>query len=628
MEIILSTIILALLAASFLNYVLRIRHGWITIIASALSLAASLFLLFSVQQTSPVEYYFAGLPGQPFLLYANVNACVLSITVSVVALAIFIYSLEYMAQKKGKTWFWGGISLFLASMQLLVFAGDWLLFITAWEMMGAASFLLIGTWHEKPEARQGAVKAFMLTRFTDMGLYAGIFILILTLGSTHITANTEKQISTLGGIFLLIAIMGKSAQVPFQSWLSGAMAGPTPVSALLHSATMVAAGAILLFRIYPLLNEDVLFITGIVGGITILLTGITAITAKDVKQLLAASTSSQLGFMLLAVGAGSPGAAFAHWIAHAFMKSSLFLGAGIFQHVYHSTAFEDISGAGKKLKSTFTGFAIAAIGLSGIPPLIGYWSKDGILASTSQSAHSLLFFTIAVAGAFFTAIYMGKAVNRIWAGQENTSDKPGLRQMISGLFILVVFIVAGGFFLEPIVKFAGYEIPSGTLSKIAGITAAVAGLLAGWYVKEKWLNGKLWNAARGNYQVAGGYQKLVVVPVLKLTAFFYHVELLLNVFISKTGQSFVSIAKLLYGADKILNNLTEDVGSTGLQLSAASNSFEENGIEKGVYSVSSSVKESGRVGRKLQSGLVHKELVITVAGLLILIFVLISMIII
>lgn len=626
MQILLLSIILAPFAASLLTYLFRIKTGWMTILAATLTLAASSFLAFANNNTSATDISFSGFSNQPFHLYANASAFILSSIVSVTAFSIFIYSLEYMKEEKGKTWFWAGISLFLSGMQLLVFAGDWVLFVTAWEIMGFASFLLIGTWHRKAAAQQGAVKAFMLTRFTDMGLYAAVFVIVLTAGNIHMVREAGQPISTLGGIFLLVAVMGKSAQLPFQSWLSAAMAGPTPVSALLHSATMVAAGAILLFRTFPLLNANVLFLTGLVGGITILFTGLTAVASRDVKQLLAASTSSQLGFMLLAVGSGNPGAAFAHWVAHAFMKSSLFLGAGTFQHVYHSTAFEDLRGAGKKLKATFTGFAIAGIGLSGIPPLVGYWSKDGILAATTQSHYSTLFFSIAVGGAFFTAVYMGKAISQLWHGPENVSPEPELQEMPVGLFILVAFVVAGGFFLEPLVRSAGYDIPSDIISKVAGITAAVSGLAAGWFLKERWFAGKAWNIIRENYTVAGGYQKLVAEPVFNLARLFYKVELFLLKLVEQMGIAFLTIATSALSMDDVLSRISGKAGRAGLLISNASEMVEEKGVEAGVYGIASSINQSGRWGRKLQSGLVHKELVITVAGLLVLIFVLIVMI--
>lgn len=626
MQILLLIIILAPFTVSLLTYMLRIRNGWLPIIAASLSLAASLLLLFSGNKNLSANYFYPGLPNQPFQLHVTNSALVLTTVISLVALSIFIYSPQYMRKENGKTWFWAGITLFLSAMQLLVFAGDWVLFIAAWELMGFASFLLIATWHEKPEAQQGSVKAFMLTRFTDMGLYLGIFVIVLTSGNTQVHHVTATQISTLGGIFFLLAVMGKSAQVPFQSWLSGAMAGPTPVSALLHSATMVAAGAVLLFRIYPLLNENVLFVTGVVGGITILFTGFTAIASRDVKQLLAASTSSQLGFMLLAIGAGSPGAAFAHWIAHAFMKSSLFLDAGIFQHEYNSTSFQDIEGTGKNRKATMLAFFIAAIALSGIPPLFGYWSKDGILAATSKSSHTALFFSIAIAGAFLTAVYMGKAVKRLWQGAHKYEERLEPKQMLTAIFILIAFVVAGGFFLEYVVTFAGYELPSDILSKIVGIVTAVAGLAAGWLLKESWFNGKVWSTVRDNFSIAGGYQNLVVKPTLAFAGYVYKLELQILQFIQKTGTAFLQIAHAVFNTDKLLNKLMNGMGTAGVALSNGTKSFEEKGVEAGVYGVSATVKESGRWGRKLQSGLVHKELVITVAGMLVLIFILIALI--
>ncbi len=625
MEALLFTIILAPLAASALTYLFRVTHGWITIGASIVSLLASVFLLISTKPAFSFHYHFAGFVNQSFHLYANAGSLVLATVVSVTALCIFIYAVPYMQHENGKTWFWGGISLFLSAMFLLVFAGDWILLITAWEIMGAASFLLIATWHEKAEARQGAVKAFMLTRFTDLFLYAGVFVMIFTFRNSNIAQETKQQLSATGGIFLLIAVMGKSAQVPFQSWLSGAMAGPTPASALLHSATMVGAGAILLFRVYPLLNENVLFITGAIGGIAILLAGITAIASHDVKQLLAASTSSQLGFMLLAIGAGSPGAAFGHWIAHAFMKSSLFLSAGIFQHVYKSTSFSDIYGAGKKLKTTFIAFAIAAVSSSGIPPLIGYWSKDGILAAAGLSHYHALFFLLAVAGAFLTAVYMGKAISRLWHGDNKTAIQPAPKQMIAGLFGLLALIVAGGFFLKPMVSFAGYALPSDNTSTIAGILVAVAGLASGWLLPESWFAGRVWNTIRDNYSFAGGYQKLIAEPVLQLARFVYKIDLLLLSLIQQAGYFFLRIARFARTADSSLNEWMIAMGKAGLQVSSVSKTIDES-VEAGVYGISKSVKESGQLSRKLQTGLVHQELVITVAGMLVLIFIFIAMI--
>ncbi len=206
-----------------------------------------------------VTVKFGGLADQPFVLRSDYGTGLFALVVSLVALAIFIYAKDYMREQKGKQWFWPAMSLFLGAMQLLVLAGDWFLFITGWEVMGLASFLLIGTWHERERARSGSVKAFMITRFTDIGLYIGIFLIVINYGSLVIPFAGSEKITLTASLWILFAVMGKSAQVPFQSWLSGAMAGPTPVSALLHSATMVGAGVLLLIKINPLLSSDALF---------------------------------------------------------------------------------------------------------------------------------------------------------------------------------------------------------------------------------------------------------------------------------------------------------------------------------------------------------------------------------
>lgn len=302
------------------------------------------------------------------------------------------------------------------------------------------------------------------------------------------------------------------------------------------------------------------------------------------------------------------------------------MGAGIFQHEYNSTSFEKLEGTGKNRKATMLAFVIAAMALSGIPPLFGYWSKDGILAATSQSSNTALFFSIAVAGAFLTALYMGKAVKRLWQGAHKNEEQPEPKQMLTAIFILIAYIVAGGFFLEYVVTFAGYELPSDSLSKIVGIVTAVAGFATGWLLKESWFNGKVWNTVRDNFSISGGYHHLVVKPTLAFAGYVYKIELLILHVVQKTGTAFLQIAHATFNTDKLLNKLMIGMGTAGVALSNSTKSFEEKRVEAGVYGVSATVKESGRWGRKLQSGLVHKELVITVAGMLVLIFILIALI--
>lgn len=619
-ELLLSILILAPFGAALFGYIFRNGSSLPHLVGVSASFLGSLFLFFSTTESFSLKIEFGGLSDFPFVVIANYQNSLLALVVSLVALAIFIYAKGYMDGKKGKKWFWPAMSLFLASMQVLVMAGDWFLFITGWELMGLASFLLIGTWHEKKDARRGSVKAFMLTRFADMGLYAGVFLTVIAYGQLAIPFFDNKEISVLAASCFLLAVMGKSAQVPFQSWLSGAMAGPTPVSALLHSATMVGAGALLLFKIYPLLAEEALLYTGIIGCLTIFLTGLTAITSKDLKQMLAASTSSQLGFMVLALGAGFPGAAFAHWLAHAFMKSTLFLGAGVFQQGYESTQYTKIAGSGQHLKGTLYTFIIAALALAGIPPLIGYWSKDGILEASLISGN-WFFMVSGVLGAFFTAIYVSIAVRWLWKGK---AEKPSISKkhlMLTGIFILIILVIAGGFGLEPIVKKVGYSIPKGLWSMVLGLIAALLGLLTGWFYRENWLSGSFTKFSRENYALAGGYQNLVVKPTLKTADFFQHIDTLILKFIERIGYFGLNLSQTISKADQNVKTVVWEIGNSGIRLSSFSQIFDLK-ILNCIKTIASSIKESGYYGKKWQSGLVHKELAITIISLLILIFIL------
>ncbi|MDF9799212.1 NADH-quinone oxidoreductase subunit L [Catalinimonas alkaloidigena] len=622
-----ATLVLTPFIACIGIYLFKRKADVIALTGALLSLVAAFLLVFRVKGDSRVKVEIAGLPEMPFLLEADQSSATLAVVVAVVVFFIFLYARGYMAAEKGKVWFWAGMSLFVAAMQLLVMAADWILFITGWEIMGFASYLLIGTWHWEKHAQKSANKAFLLTRFTDLGLYIGIFIIIIDQETSQISATPTQGISILGALAVLLAVMGKSAQVPFQSWLSGAMAGPTPVSALLHSATMVAAGAILLLRVYPLLPESSLIWIGFVGGITILLTGMTAIVSRDVKQMLAASTSSQLGFMLLAVGAGFPGAAFAHLLAHAFMKSSLFLGSGIYQHAKDSTSFADIAGLGKKLKISFFAFAIAGIALAGIPPFIGYWSKDGILAAGLQASVTGWYFPVALIGAFFTAIYMGRAIRILWGDapehEKNEHFIEKVNWMRAGLLVLVLVVAIGGFWLEPLVKFAEYKIPKNEIAKYSGLAVAIAGLAAGWFLHMHSLFGKSSNFLASHYPLAGGYQSIIVKPVLKLAFWTDRLDQVIHAAVLKAGTSFATISHFTQEIDQFFSNLTNKAGSFSLKLGGLSRKLEESGIELWIASLTSSVQELGKYSKQTQSGRVHKELVWSVGGMLVLMIILI-----
>ncbi|MDZ7660519.1 NADH-quinone oxidoreductase subunit L [Fodinibius sp.] len=609
--------ILAPLAASLLILILRKKMGYIATVGALISVTGSILLYLSTMEGTIIELRFAGLPEMPFRLHATAMTATLSSVVSVITTFIFIYAIGYMAEQEGRLRFWSGITLFLGAMQLLVLSGDWILFVIAWEIMGFASYLLIGTWYRKKEASDAANKAFIMNRVADLGLYIGVFAIILTGGSSQISTEPLQVISTFGAMALLLAVMGKSAQVPFQSWLSSAMAGPTPVSALLHSATMVAAGIILLLKAFPLFSPAALIWIGSLGGLTILLTGATAIFSEDIKRMLAASTSSQLGFMVLAVGAGFPGAALAHLVAHAFMKSSLFLGAGIFQHQAGSTEYKQLQGLGRKMKWSFAGFALAGLALAGIPPFVGFWSKDAILAAGLLSEPAGWYFTAALAGAFFTAVYMGRAFGILWKGDSMQKiEAHHSAWMLTGLLVLVAVVISGGFYLEPMVAAAGFDIPKASLAVISGLAAAAAGLTAGWFVTAPSFQHRLWTFIQENYPVFGGYNQVVDKPMNASANILNTVEVALLQSVFGIGNLFLALASWLSETlDHSVAYLVDRFGILNLDIARLTQLSDDKGIVEWIAGLVDWVQQLGNYGRSIQSGLIHRELAWSVFGM-------------
>ena len=379
----LALIILAPLLAGLAELVLRRAPEAIALVGVGIGFLAAMGTLAGAVAGDAVQLVLPGLPQMPLRLVAAPLTAVFSATVATVAACVLVYAVGYMRSDPERPRFFGILLLFVAAMQALVLAGDWITVLAAWELIGFSSYLLIGFWHGRDGVPSAATRAFLHTRSADLGLYLGIFVLIGWAGTSEISATLaiSGTPALVAGLLLLVGAMGKSAQVPLQDWLQRAMVGPTPVSALLHSATLVAAGAILLIRVAPMLPAGALIAVGLVGGVTAVVTGLIALAERDLKRLLAASTSSQYGLMLLAIGAGVPVAALLHLIAHAAIKSTLFLGAGVFQHDRDSTDMDAVAGAGRARPLVLSAFAVAAVALAGIPPLAGFFSKDAILAA-------------------------------------------------------------------------------------------------------------------------------------------------------------------------------------------------------------------------------------------------------
>jgi NADH-quinone oxidoreductase subunit L len=359
--------------------------------------------------------------------------------VTLVSLLVHIYSVEYMRGDRRFTYFYAALSLFTASMLLLVVADNTLLLLIGWELVGLCSFMLIGHWWEEAANSNAAVKAFLTTRTGDIGLLCGVIMTFFIVqeatgrGSFNIIElNTAAAHGEVGGTLLfwcaaalLLAIIGKSGQFPLHTWLPDAMAGPTPVSALIHAATMVVAGVYLGARLYPVFYEGLdlsrggINLMAAVGGITVLIGAALAFVQDDIKKVLAYSTISQLGYMVMALGVGAWTAAIFHLFTHAFFKALLFLAAGSVSHsgAHHSFDMKkDMGGLRAYMPQTFRTFVIGSLALAGIFPLAGFWSKDEILVGTSEADY-MLFLIVGVIGAAMTAAYMTRCVYLTFFGE-------------------------------------------------------------------------------------------------------------------------------------------------------------------------------------------------------------------
>lgn len=556
-----------------------------------------------------------GLPNLPIRLVVDPLTAIFSTVVAVVSLLVLVYAVGYMRGERDLIRFYAGMSFFAAAMQGLVLAGDWILLLVCWELIGLASYLLIGFWFERPTVGSAATRAFLTTRSADLGLSIGIFLLVSRTGTTVIadTLHASGSTATVAGLLLLLAAMGKSAQAPFQGWLQDAMLGPTPVSALLHSATLVVAGAILLTRVSPLLHGKVLLIVGAVGGLTALATGITAIAQRDLKRLLASSTSSQLGFMLLAIGAGAPIAAVFHLVTHAAMKSALFQGAGAFQHARDSTAFADLGGVGRTHGRIFIGFAVAGLSLAGVPPLAGFWSKDAIIAATLAAPYAWLFAPLALIGTFLTGGYVGRALRLVWTGEGADEPVTGVRWMGTALAILATLTAIVGLAARLLSPLLGAAVPENLIGLALALLAAGAGLLSGWFLPVTQLLGPVRDRAEAGFRVAGGFTTLVVRPTLACAMFLARMDEAILRGVFAIGRSGLWIGRAANDVDAADHAVVEGVGRMGLSLASVTQRTDA-GIDRLIADLVRGTRSLGVQARRLQSGFVSRELVYAVGG--------------
>ena len=549
--------------------------------------------------------------------------------VGTVALLVFIYATNYMEGEIRYTFFFTSLTLFAGSMLVLVSSPTLIQILIGWELVGVCSYLLIGHYWEKKDNSSAAMKAFITNKIADVGLMIGIIILALNTGTLRIseilyqaTHEYEKlsSVAFISAILLFIGAMGKSAQFPLHVWLPDAMAGPTPVSALMHAATMVTAGVYLLARMFPFYKSmapDALDIVMLFGVITLLAAGLIAVVQDDLKKVLAYSTVSQLGYMVAAIGSGAYTAALFHLWTHAFFKALLFLGAGSVIHAVHSNSMLEMGGLRKVMPKTFATFIIGTVALAGLPPFAGFFSKDEILASFNHEGE-ITFFFIAVLGAFITAFYMTRAVSLTFLGEYRGHGHPheSHNLMTTPLLALSVFAIASGWVNIPGVytgftdwvttrknKIVEYHPESFDLFALSsGLLAGLLGIALGYYLYQ--LQGSaetgddkikiqpIWSVLENKYYLDDFYFKYVIDPV-KINISRAVDKFNTNV-IDRFVNGFGQIASLLGGI--VYNN------------------FDQNGIDKLLNMSSSGTDSFGGKVKLLQTGKTQQYLMLFLGG--------------
>jgi len=457
---------------------------------------------------------FTGIEAGSFKLDAGLLVDQLSIAfvllVTFVGSLIHVYSVAYMEHDPDRRRFFAYLNLFVASMLLLVLADSYLLLFVGWEGVGLASYLLIGFWNQNPAFATAAKKAFIVNRVGDVGLSLAIMAMFTAFGDVsfsgvfeNASAASEGKLTAIG-LLLLVGACGKSAQFPLQSWLGDAMAGPTPVSALIHAATMVTAGVYLVVRSGPVYEgaPSAQLVVVIVGAITLVYGAIVGCAKDDIKKALAASTMSQIGYMMLAAGLGPVGAAFAifHLLTHGFFKAGMFLGAGSVMHGMNDSVnmrtFGRISGV---MKITWITFGLGWLAILGVPPFSGYWSKDKIIeaAFIGEGWRPWVFGLTALIGAGITAFYMSRLFFMTFQGKEKRWESDAHPHESPLLMTVPMMILAVGsallglalgvssglvHWLEPVVGSHGEEEPVLSVPVLTGLTLllVVLGVALAW----------------------------------------------------------------------------------------------------------------------------------------------------
>ena len=609
--------------------------GLVAIVASfVLSLAGFIDL---VTGAETVEKHWAWFELDTLELTFGMNYDFLTglmfVVVTFVSLLVQIYSTGYMHDDERYTWFYAALSLFTASMLFLVIADNLIMMLVGWEGVGVCSYFLIGHyWEEKPNS-SAAIKAFITTRVGDIGFMFGIFALFVIAGTFNITEiNHLAEEGSIGGVSLTIAALllfcgaiGKSAQFPLHVWLPDAMAGPTPVSALIHAATMVVAGIYLVARMFPVFefaSDGVpLEVVGVIAAITMLIAAFLALIQDDIKRVLAYSTVSQLAYMFAGLAMGVFTAGIFHLFTHAFFKALLFLGAGSVIHAVHSNNMSDMGGLRKYMPATFKTYVIGSLALAGIFPFAGFFSKDEILGGALRAGldgtrtTAWLVFGSALITAFITALYTARMVIKTFFGEYRGHGEPheSPNSMTSPLWVLGGLSLVVGFIGFPVIGVFKYwifaegevahefELLYNVVLPVITVGAALAAFFIAykWFYRNEWRFdfrktsfGWLYGFAERKYYLDDLYLGGIVKPVqypLAAAAYWANQHIIDGI-VDGTARGTLAAATTTYKADV-------------------------NVVDFGVNSAAGLTNFSGGLLRYIQSGNVQRYAAIVFAGI-------------
>ena len=569
--------------------------GFIGSFLVLLSFGLSVAAFFQVKSTGqPINvdvfnWFTVGTLQVHFAFLIDQLSSIMLLIITGVGFLIHLYSVGYMHDDAGFGKFFAYLNLFVFFMLLLVMGSNYLIMFIGWEGVGLCSYLLIGFWYTNPSYADAAKKAFVMNRIGDLGFLIGIFLIFTTFGSITYADVFSKAVATTGAPFVLITLLlfvgavGKSAQLPLFTWLPDAMAGPTPVSALIHAATMVTAGIYMIARsnILFVMAPETMEVIAIVGLLTAAFAALIALTQTDIKKVLAYSTVSQLGYMFLGLGVGAFTGSFFHVLTHAFFKALLFLGAG---SVIHAMGGEQdmrkMGGLAGKIKITFVTMLVGTIAIAGIPPFSGFFSKDEILAAAY--AHSVSFYVIGVITAMLTSFYMFRMMYlTFWGKFRGTHEQEhhlheSPPSMTIPLIVLAILSAIGGMIGVPAVMGGHHELGAylapvfEEAHKILGehelshstewalMATSVAGaLIAMIYAYFKYVKGAhvpvedteertaLANLSYNKFYIDEIYDFLIRKPLDALSVFFYNVvdRLGIDGLVNGVGKSAVESSK-------------------------------------------------------------------------------------